>query len=227
MNDPIDDLRRYARDLESEVGTTRSEIRARQAIETVRHAPRRPRRTVVVVATTVIMGLGNTALATAANPAVPGDLLYGVDRAYEQVGDVFGIGGTHVGERFDEAGELIERGRSAAALELVQEILQGILDSDDPQAAVDELIEVGPELAGRIETLVDTARGVTGQLEGFEKGDEVADYARMLVELLGLRENAQGDPGRPDSTPVGPPDGVPAGPPATPSGNPEPGPPSP
>ncbi|HEY5683734.1 MAG TPA: hypothetical protein VIY70_00020, partial [Acidimicrobiia bacterium] len=119
------------------------------------------------------------------------------------------------------------RGRSAAALELVQEILQGILDSDDPQAAVDELIEVGPELAGRIETLVDTARGVTGQLEGFEKGDEVADYARMLVELLGLRENAQGDPGRPDSTPVGPPDGVPAGPPATPSGNPEPGPPSP
>jgi hypothetical protein len=225
MNDPIDDLRRYARDLESEVGTTRSEIRARQAIETVRHAPRRPRRTVVVVATTVIMGLGNTALAAAANPAVPGDLLYGVDRAYEQVGDVFGIGGTHVGERFDEAGELIERGRSADALALVQEILQGILDSDDPQAAVDELIGQGQaDVAARVRELVQFARDLETENLSFES---VRDAANSLVTLVEPPDHAQGDPGRPDSTPVGPPDDTPAGPPTAPSGNPDPGPPSP
>jgi hypothetical protein len=214
MNDPIHDLRRFAHDLESEVPTLRAEVRARRAIEAVRHAPRRPRRTIIAITTTVLMGVGNAAMAAVADPAVPGDTLYGLDRAYEQVGDVFGIGGTHVAERFDEAGELVERGRAADALQLVQETLQRILDSDDPQAAVDELVDAaGPDAAQRVQALLTY---IHSNGSGSVDGQKVAEYARMLVDEVELPEQAQGNPG-------GSPDDVPPGPPASTPGNPDPG----
>ncbi len=195
----------------------RAEVRARRAIEAVRHAPRRPRRTVIAITTTVLMGVGNAAMAAVANPAVPGDALYGLDRAYEQVGDVFGIGSTHVAERFDEAGVLVERGRAADALKLVQETLQGILESDDPQTAVDELIDAaGPEAAEHVRELLDY---IHSQGPGQVDGQKVRRAAQALVDMPELPEHAYGDPGGPDK-PATPESTVPAGPPNPPPSNP-------
>ncbi len=60
----------------------------------------------------VLLLVGMTGVAFASNDAAPGDSLYGIDRALENVG--LGAGG--LGERLLEAGALVNHGRSAEAL---------------------------------------------------------------------------------------------------------------
>ena len=190
MQNPFDDLRRYAEDLSAEV---RYADARRAANRAVAGRARRPRRAVVVVATTALFGLSNVALAATANPSIPGDLLYGVDRAYENVAGVIGLGGLHAAERLEEADTLIRRGNLGAALELVQEVLTKALESDDPEAAIAELEQaVGGPPAG-LAALVDLARRV-GSSDA--TGQDVAEAARALVERIGSpSEDAPGQTG--------------------------------
>lgn len=182
MTDPIEELRRYARDLQAEVHPGR----ARARVDAVLAGPvRRPRRAVLVVlASTLLLLFSNVALAAAADPSVPGDALYGLDRAYERIADVAGLGGIHAGERLDEAAVLLERGRAADALDLVNEAFDELLAADDPQAAFADVYGAHSEdfrlLLGDLKDAI--ASGASGQ--------EISDIARCLVTTVSLPEQA-------------------------------------
>lgn len=197
-HDPYTDLRRYAADLEAQVSSERAHQASRQALYTP-VAASKPRRLVIAIATTALMGVSNVALAAAANPAAPGDALYGVDRAYESVGNAVGISGSHTTERADEVLVLRERGKSAEALELVQETLGTILASDDPVAEAEAFTEgLGATMRpGAVNELLAVARGVD------TVGADVATAAKLIVESIVLPEQARpggpDNPGRPDN----------------------------
>jgi hypothetical protein len=200
-HDPISDLKRYAAALEAHVSGERSRHAARAAL----HAPgpaRAPRRTVVAIAATLLMGVSNVALATVADPSVPGDALYGVDRAYEQVAVLFGGDATNAGERASEVLVLQERGKSAEALALVQETLTKLVESDDPEAAVEEFtagLGDSDAIKAKVAEILDVARGVD------TTGADVSKIAREIVDEVQLPENARGNPGGPVDPP-GPPE---------------------
>lgn len=201
MTNPIDDLRRYADDLASEVSLFTAQRAVRSAVSP---DTRRPRKAVVVLVTTALFGISNVALAATADPAIPGDALYGIDRAYERVADLAGLGGPRVTERLAETGALVEQGRLAEALELVQETLGKVLESDDPQAELEELTAASANVPGPVsdlvlEGLVAVAQGTAA---GNLTGEDVAALARELGEQL--REARSN---RPDD--AGPPAGVP------------------
>ncbi len=200
-HDPIADLKRYAAALEAQVSRDRSRHAARMALHTPSPA-RSPRRAVIAIATTVLMGVSNVALANVADPAVPGDALYGLDRAYEQVGSIFGSSDTHAGERAIEVLALQERGKSAEVLAHVQETLMDLLGSDDPEAAVEEFTSVlgnSDAVRNTVEHLLDVAKGLDTSSE------TVSDVARSIVTQITLPEQARGNPGGPEDPP-GPPD---------------------
>ena len=201
MTNPIDDLRRYADDLASAVSLFTAQRAVRSAVSP---DTRRPRKAVVVLVTTALFGISNVALAATADPAIPGDALYGIDRAYERVADLAGLGGPRVTERLAETGALVEQGRLAEALELVQETLGKVLESDDPQAELEELTAASANVPGPVsdlvlEGLVAVAQGTAA---GNLTGEDVAAIARELGEQL--REERSN---RPDD--AGPPEGVP------------------
>lgn len=201
MTNPIDDLRRYADDLVSEVSPFVAQRAVRSAM-----APdvRRPRKAVLVLVTTALFGVSNIALAATADPAIPGDPLYGVDRAYEQVADLTGLGGPRVTERLAETGALVEQGRLTEALELVQETLGKVLEADDPQTELEELTEAMGNVPDAVSDLV--LNGLVAVAQGTASGDltgqDVAALARDLGEKL--REemsNRPDDAGPPEESP--------------------------
>ncbi len=203
-HDPISDLKRYAAAMEAQVSGERSRHAARTALHA--QSPKRaPRRAVVAIAATLLMGVSNVALATVADPAVPGDTLYGVDRAYEQVGSLIGFDSTNAGERASEVMVLQERGKSAEALALVQETLTKLVEADDPEAAVEEFTSgLGNTEAFRdqVELILQYAKDVN--TSGPEVASAARDIAREILEDMVLPENAQGNPGGPADP--GPPD---------------------
>ena len=204
-HDPIPDLKRYAAALEAQVSGERSRHAARAALHTP--SPKRaPRRTVVAIAATVLMGVSNVALAAVADPAVPGDALYGVDRVYERVGALVGFDSTNAGERASEVLVLQERGKSAEALALVQETLASLLEADDPEAAVEEFTSG----LGNSDAVREKVLEILGVAKGVDTtGAQVSAIARTIgqsvLDSLELPENAQGNPGGP-TDPPGPPE---------------------
>jgi hypothetical protein len=212
MNEPFDDLRRYADDLASEV----SPFTAQRAVRSAMSSPtRRPRKAVVVLVSTALLGVSNVALAAAADPAVPGDALYGVDRAYERVVDLAGLGGPRVSERLQETSVLLERGDLGAALELVQETLGKVLESDDPASEFQTLVAELEGAPGAVSELVlADLVGVARSLgTGDATGQDVAELARQLGQRLSEERSNRPDdvgsgnnrgndnPGPPDESP--------------------------
>jgi hypothetical protein len=198
-SDPIRDLRAYAADLEGEVPV--GHARARVAAIVIDTAPVRPRRAVVAVATAALMGLSNAALAAVADPAVPGDTLYGVDRAYERIAEALGLDTERATERLDEAEVLVGRGRAAEALALVREALDEVADAgslDEARALLAELQEhsgladetVKPQIAELLEkarAVAEIARsGEMGEIarELGGPGRDISEIARQLRESM-------------------------------------------
>lgn len=188
MHDSIEQLRRYARDLRAEVDVSRAEMIAAGAI--VADARRRPRRLVVALATAAIMLFSNVALAAVADPAIPGDALYGVDRAYEAFADGVGLGGPHAGERVSEAAALVELGDTPAALRALDEALAEIEEADDPQAAFAEMYGAhGTEFETvKTDLLSMTRDAAAGEVDG----KTVADFARRLACTVERPPQSQG-----------------------------------
>ena len=214
MNEPFDELRRYADDLAFEV----SPHTAQRAVRSAMSSPaRRPRRAVVAVVTTALLGVSNVALATTADPSAPGDALYGVDRAYERVVDFAGLGGPRVSERLQETTVLVERGDLGAALELVQETLGKVLESDDPDAEFQTLVTELEGAPGAVSELVlGDLVGVARSIgSGDATGQDVAELARQLGQRLSEERSnrpddvgpgnnsGNADPGPPDESPSG------------------------
>ena len=213
-HDPISELRRYAADLEAQVPADRARSAARRALLNPTPARRRPRRAVAAIVATALMGISNVALATAADPAVPGDALYAVDRAYESIGSAVGFDGTHAAERASEVLVLQERGQSSEALQHVIASLTELLEADDPVEAVAEFTAAIDNSAVDLTELMAVARGTVST------GEQIAQIARRIASSLELPENARGNPGGPDEP--GPPGD--RGKPADPgNGNPNPG----
>lgn len=209
MNDPFDDLRRYADALVSEV----SPYTAERAVRSAMSSPsRRPRKALAVLVATGLMGVSNVALAATADPSAPGDTLYGVDRTYEQVADLVGLGGPRVSERLEETGVLVERGELAAALELVQETLGKVLESDDPEAELQNLVSELEGAPGAVSDLVLT--DLVGLAHSVGRGDatgqDVAELARQLGQRLAEERSNRPDGIGPGGTPGGPPPDSPA-----------------
>lgn len=191
VNESIERLRRYARDLRMEVDPSRAEMLVSRVVAA--DARRRPRRLVVALAASLLMLISNVALAAVSDQAVPGDALYGVDRAYESLADGIGLGGPHAGERIGEAAALVARGDVPAALEALDEALAEIEESDDPQAAMAEMYGAhGDEFDTVKEQLLSLTRDAAA---GDVDGQDVREVARSLVCTIELPERAQGTPG--------------------------------
>ena len=117
---PYEDLRSLGDHLR---GMVPPEVSAQLAASTVRRArPRRSRSWVGVLATAALIAVSNVALAEVSDSAIPGELLYPLDRAYEWITGRFGPQ-DHGPERITEALELVEAGDTDRALGLVNEIL--------------------------------------------------------------------------------------------------------
>lgn len=203
-HDPISELRRYAADLEAEVPADRARSAARRALLSPTPRRRRPRRAVAAIAATALLGVSNVALASAADPAVPGDALYGVDRAYESIGSAVGLGDTHATERATEVLALQERGQSSEALQHVIASLTELLEAEDPVEAVEEFTSALDNSAVDLTALMDVVRDVDST------GLDVAQVARQIAASIELPEHARGNPGGandagPPGDDVGPP----------------------
>ena len=224
MRDPFDDLRSYAARLEAEVPVERARARARAAINST--PPRRRRMAVVASAAIGFMGISNVALAAVSNPAIPGDALYGIDRAYERIGELLGIGGEHRLERLNEAASVVALGDEETALSLVQEALTGLVDQDvDTARAMLSELERGADVEAlhqQIQEMIDIARdtadaaGSTEMREAAERaaasGLDVAEVARTIRDTIDLPDAASQDhpgdaaDGRGPPEDAGPPD---------------------
>ncbi|HKZ20776.1 MAG TPA: hypothetical protein VJQ57_11760 [Acidimicrobiia bacterium] len=163
-NRPYEDLRSLGEFLRQRVAADDSRRVAAAAVG--RRRPRRSRAWIAVVVSTALFALANVALAQAADPAVPGEFLYPVDRAYEWVSDRFAAQ-DHVPERVAEALELAEGGHTDRALLVVTEILA---DDESLQAEVGVLSGSGSSLAVRdeVKDLVGAASSVH---EAAQSGD--------------------------------------------------------
>lgn len=150
-----------------------------------------PRLATAAVAALLLLGM--TGVAVASNGAVPGDALYGIDRAVE----IIGLGDGGAAERLSEANDLAADGRTSEALTLLAESV----GSESGQAA--EALMNAAERLREMENGSDKSRSVRQSLadllewmadpdaEGKEFGQGVADRAR---ELGGSGDNASGRP---------------------------------
>lgn len=145
---------------------------------------------VAAMLTTVLLVAGSTGVAVAADTAAPGDGLYGLDRALENIG----IGDGRAGERLEEANVLVAEGQPEEALMHVTEALAAT-DDDVAQArtavdaAIEDLETAGPEaghpaIEEEVTALLDYLSENIGTgvgADGREFGQGVADLARDIT----------------------------------------------
>jgi hypothetical protein len=206
MDAALRELRRYARTLINEA--------AAAPVGVVPMAPpaRRPAWSQPFAATVAAAALVFvTAGVAAADSSVPGDLLYPVDRAAEQVGSWFGIGGDAPGERVAEAGVLLARGEVVAALETASESALALVDPSVRSrlsSALDEAISTTEHTTGvprqdlhvAIGDLIATTHDASA---GASHAGDVVDAAHrvVLVARGGAAAPAEAPPDRNDDPP--------------------------
>ena len=137
---PIRDLRAYGDDLVRRSSPTEGGRVAMRAMAQPPHTPWM-RRAVVALTSLAVFSGANVGLALAANPSVPGDPLYGIDRAYERVETALGITASHAAERFDEAAELSNRGRFSDAFSAASEGARGLGQENPGLAHATEVLQ--------------------------------------------------------------------------------------
>lgn len=187
--DPFEALTAYARHLEAQVPGELARLRVARAFNTSR-----PSRKRLVAALAVgMIGVSNVALARMADPAIPGDSLYAIDRAYEKLTAL--VGSDHAGERLDEASAMAARGEASSALALVREALTdetGAADVEKARVLVSEMgsAELSPEFSAALDSLIEVARSVSvsddRQAAAQELGDsglDVSEAAKRLQEM--------------------------------------------
>jgi hypothetical protein len=193
-------------------------------------------RLVVAVVALALLGSG---AALAADGAVPGDALYGIDRFAETIG--LDAGGAT--ERLEEARSLVERGDHNRAVELAQEAVEELAADSSDSAAVEALesaaariMEIRTASSAGYQTTQpfrDQVAALVGVIAE-EAEDGVIDGARIAETVRDFSETARAfaethsgdgessrspglDPGRPGRG-VDPPGRGATGPPATPAG---------
>ncbi len=182
----------------------RVERLARLAVTEVRDAPARltplrqsrwalVRRRVATLGTSLVLALGSTAgVAVAANQAIPGDQLYGLDQALERVG--IGAGGS--AERLGEALELVQRGDVAGGLQHAAESVAGAAaDSEAAEAlraAAERLLEQrenpSDDVRAQVAALLEFLADAEGQVDGRAVSDIAGDIGNAPTEPPGRGE---------------------------------------
>jgi hypothetical protein len=221
-HDTINDLRRYADHLRRAVDPTRALAVAARAVGS---APIRGRsfRWVVAAAGAAFLSVGNVAVAAVADSAAPGDILYGVDRAYERLTDLLGAQ-DRADERLNEAAVLSARGDDVGALGLAIEVLGALKDDDDVAEAVNalnqaadapgqirtkELHTATSELVGLMQEMQDLLHAQVAEGDPQSMADlakamrEKANAVKQAAQALGNQSEGQGqpdDPGAPGAT---------------------------
>lgn len=143
------DLRSLGVHLQRQVSPERARQVALAALEGGRRKSRHHRWVPALAGASVFLG-ANIALADTADPAVRGDFLYPVDRAYEWIGDWFGPG-DHLAERVAEATQLADSGQTALALETVGEILGSQVGAMNISVGASDS---GPQVQAQVKELV-------------------------------------------------------------------------
>jgi hypothetical protein len=96
-----------------------------------------------VAAGLVLMLSASTGVAYAANGAIPGDVLYGLDLALESIG----IGDGGIQERLVEASRLVDRGRVQEGLAHASDAIAGLAATDEGLRAVAEALRIAADSA--------------------------------------------------------------------------------
>lgn len=140
----------------------------------------------------LVIGLGGTAYA--ADGAIPGEALYGLDRALESVG--LGVGGAD--ERVDEAMALFETGNTKASLKHAVEAIIAIEDEEPGVGSDTEAVVLAAVAALESETARSARPDVMELLVYLNAnvhrgvGDDGRDFGQRVAEL------ARGIGSRPD-----------------------------
>lgn len=140
----------------------------------------------------------NVVTAGLANAAVPGDPLYPLDRGYESVLDVVGVGGDHSEERITEAEALVARDDLTGAADLVAEAIDG-RSIREAVASLQDADPTGPGFSDTVQALVTSARDLVAARQDGEP-TRMAE-ARAAVDLAAMQVSQVAG-----ATPVGPPD---------------------
>lgn len=183
--DPFEALIAYARHLESQVPGELARLRVGRAFD----GGHPSRRRLVAALAVGMVGVSNVALARMADPAIPGDSLYAIDRAYERLTAL--VGSDHAGERLDEASAMAARGEASSALGLVREALTddtGAADVEEARVLVSEMgpAELSPEFNAALDTLIEAARSVSASDDRQEAAQEIGDAGLAVAEAAKL-----------------------------------------
>jgi len=148
-----------------------------------RRSPRPALRRVMALAASVAVLFALSGVAIAADGAVPGDLLYGVDRAMERIG----IGDGGVDERIVEFDALIERGRHQDAFDILDEFAESAPEVEASRAQrhielaatkSNVIAAAAQEKVAAKQQLIEDNRGNDGAGNGRDFGQGVSDEAQ-------------------------------------------------
>ena len=150
-----------------------------------------------VAALSIVMAVGMTGVAAAADSAAPGDPLYGLDRAMEKIG----IGAGNAGERLEEADHLLTEGQTLQALEHATEAVEGdaaasaALDIaiDRVETAANENSAVVLDKVGALLTYMSENIGADNGVDGRDFGQGIAVIARGIAPANENGVEAPGD----------------------------------
>lgn len=188
-----------------------------------RTRPRRPARRMVALAASFALVFAMSGIALAADDAAPGDLLYGIDQAFELIG----IGDGGIEERIAEFRTLIARGDDEKAFEFLEKVIESANEDEsaEAQAHLDSVADARAQVAGdnvaEHQQFIEDNKKDDAGADGKDFGQGVAGIVRDRDEELPEQANGnkpdtpmsnEGETGRPDDT--GPPED--AGPPAEP-----------
>lgn len=173
----------------------------------------------VAALATIVLLWSLTGVAVAADGAAPGDPLYGIDRALEQVG----IGAGLLEERLDEANTLIVRGQAKEALDHVATAFEeaeaeDIADLEEARVALEQAaqnlqgVDEGGEQASVVQENVALLLQYLQQNIGKDVGTDGKEFGQGVADLArGIwagEQNVTDHPG-PNVDDTGPPDSPP------------------
>jgi hypothetical protein len=161
--------------------SSRLAVAAREAHSNVpAHRRKWSRKVIITGIAAVALGTGFAGVA-AADSAAPGDPLYGVDKALENVG----INDGGFAERLDEANELVDEGADDAAVALLADALDDEGDSEGKRALLDAAAKIrgnGSEQSADVHAAVAAMLTwmATTDATGKDFGQGVAERAREI-----------------------------------------------
>ena len=170
--DPYNNLRSYGEALIESIDPARAERVAVRALAAPSAGLSFRRRLVAIAAASATFITGNVGMAMAADQAAPGDLLFGLDRAYEQLAELIGFSGDHADERLDEAAQLADSGRSVDALDAVIEQIQALQKADFDTSELDSAAAAITEARDHALSLPENAN---------EAAELAAEHAKEIV----------------------------------------------